>query len=190
MKSVKEYYSSIIIFAISILIFSHTLPAQNAAPRETTITVFENQAKAYSKLREDLEAKMAPLAKEATAEQIEAHKVTFQKSVQTARQSAKQGDIFTPAASQLIRTIIKTEFTGKDRAQLRETVFEAENKGVPVKVNIPYPEAKEQLEMPPTLLLNLPKLPKQLRYRFVGTNLLLVDRENGLIIDFMTNAVP
>jgi hypothetical protein len=44
--------------------------------------------------------------------------------------------------------------------------------------------------MPPTLLLRLPHLPKQIRYRFVGPNLLLVDRENGLIIDFMNNALP
>ena len=44
--------------------------------------------------------------------------------------------------------------------------------------------------MPPTLLLKLPQLPKQLRYRFVNRNLLLVDRENGLIVDYMTNAIP
>jgi len=28
------------------------------------------------------------------------------------------------------------------------------------------------------------------RYRFVGHNFLLVDRENGLIVDYMTNALP
>jgi hypothetical protein len=44
--------------------------------------------------------------------------------------------------------------------------------------------------MPPSLLLALPQLPKQVRYRFVGTSLLLVDRENHLIVDYMTNALP
>jgi hypothetical protein len=44
--------------------------------------------------------------------------------------------------------------------------------------------------MAPTLLLKLPQLPKQIRYRFVGRNMLLVDRENGLIIDYMTDAIP
>jgi signal transduction protein with GAF and PtsI domain len=73
---------------------------------------------------------------------------------------------------------------------LRETVFEAETKGVLIKVNAAYPEAKELVEMPPSLLLALPQLPKQVRYRFVGTNLLLVDRENNLIIDYMPKAVP
>jgi hypothetical protein len=57
-------------------------------------------------------------------------------------------------------------------------------------VNGVYPETAELLEMPPSLLLVLPKLPKQVRYRFVGNNLLLVDRENHLIVDYMTNALP
>jgi hypothetical protein len=44
--------------------------------------------------------------------------------------------------------------------------------------------------MPPTLLLKLPQLPKQVRYRFVNRHMLLVDRENGLIVDYMLNALP
>jgi hypothetical protein len=38
--------------------------------------------------------------------------------------------------------------------------------------------------------LKLPQLPKQVKYRFVGRHLLLVDRENGLIVDYMKNALP
>ena len=91
----------------------------------------------------------------------------------------------------MIRLIIKDEFKGKDRLELRQAVLkEAEVKAVPLRVNYPYPETQEQLEMPPTLLLRLPQLPKQLRFRFVSSNLLLIDRENGLIIDYMTNALP
>ena len=44
--------------------------------------------------------------------------------------------------------------------------------------------------MPPTLLLRLPQLPKQVKYRFVRNNLFLVDRENALILDFMTEVLP
>jgi hypothetical protein len=61
---------------------------------------------------------------------------------------------------------------------------------VPLRVNYPYPESKEFTEMPPTLLLMLPQLPKEVKYRFVGRNLLLVDRDNNVIIDYMTNALP
>jgi hypothetical protein len=38
--------------------------------------------------------------------------------------------------------------------------------------------------------LKLPELPKQVKYRFVGRNLLLVDSENGLIVDYMPDAFP
>ena len=44
--------------------------------------------------------------------------------------------------------------------------------------------------MPPTLLLKLPQLPKQVRYRFVGRHMILMDRENDLIIDYMLDALP
>jgi hypothetical protein len=152
---------------------------------------FEQRVKAYVKLRENIEAKMPKLSKEAKPEEIETHKKQLQESVRNARAGAKRGDIFIPDAATMIRNIIKEEFKGKDRIELRKAVLvEAEVKSVPLRVNYPYPETKEQLEMAPTLLLKLPQLPKQIRYRFVGDNMLLVDRENGLIIDYMANAIP
>jgi hypothetical protein len=192
MKSVKKRYSALIFTILGLLTIQISAQGQNilSPDDQKTVLEFERQAKEYSKLRESLEEKLPKLAKDATADQIETHKAAFQKEVLAARSKAKQGDIFTPAASQLIRNIIKNEFRGNDRLELRKTVFEAETKGVPVKINFAYPDSKEQVEMPPSLLLNLPQLPKQLRYRFVGSNLLLVDRENGLIIDYMTNTLP
>ncbi|HEV2761668.1 MAG TPA: hypothetical protein VGV38_01640 [Pyrinomonadaceae bacterium] len=166
--------------------------AQNVAAAATSpvAKAFEERVKEYVKLREGIEGKMPKLPKDATAEQIEAHKTAFQAAVRSARAGAMQGEFFTRDAAAHIRALIKDEFKGREAAELRKTVFEAENKGVPLRINYPYPENKELVEMPPTLLLKLPTLPKQMRYRFVGQNMLLVDRENGLIIDYMTNAVP
>jgi hypothetical protein len=152
---------------------------------------FEKRVKTYSKLREDLESKMPKLSTDAKPEQIEHHKKQFQERVRAARSGAKQGELFTPESQTLIRAIIKDEFKGRDRVEFRDTVLrEAENKSVQLRVNYPYPEQGELLEMPATLLMRLPQLPKQIRYRFVRQNLLLVDRENGLIVDYMTNALP
>jgi hypothetical protein len=192
MRSVKKYYSSIIILMLCCFAGHQSATAQNAlSPQDKLLILeFEKRAKDYSKLRESIEEKLPKLSKEATAEQIEAHKVTFRQAVLNVRNKAKQGDIFTPTTATLIRRIIRNTFRGKDRVELRKTVFEAETQGVPLRINYTYPETKEKIEMPPTLLLNLPQLPKQLRYRFVGNNLLLVDRENGLIVDYMTNALP
>ena len=184
--------------AVSIATLGQSVKAnQTQAPpvlspaNKQIVDAFEKRAKEYVKLRESLEEKMPKLSDEAKPEEIQTHKKQFQERVRAARAGAKHGDIFTPEASAYIRAIIKDEYKGKERVELRDTVLkESDTKAVPLRVNYPYPETQELLEMAPTLLLRLPQLSKQLRYRFVGRNLLLVDRENGLIVDYMTNALP
>ena len=180
--------TSLLLIALVALCSTSALAQDN---NKLIAEAFEKRVKDYVKLREGIEEKMPKLSKEAKPEEIEVHKKRLQESVRAARTTAKQGDMFTPDAVAMMRAIIKEEFKGKDRVQLRKTVLvEAENKGTPLRVNYPYPETKEQIEMAPTLLLKLPPLPKQIRYRFVGRNMLLVDRENGLILDYMTDAIP
>lgn len=174
------------------LYFQQTHESPKLSPHDKQLVeTFQKRAKKYAKMREKLEEKMPKLSKEAKPEEIQNHKQQFQERVRAARAGAKHGDVFTKQAMAYIRGIIKDEFKGKERVEFRDTVLrEADTKAVPLRVNYPYPESEELLEMPATLLLRLPQLPKQLRYRFVGQNLLLVDRENGLIVDYMTNALP
>jgi len=187
-SGVKTTKTSLLLIALVALFSTGALAQDN---NKLIAEAFEKRVKNYVKLREGIEEKMPKLSKGAKPEEIEVHKKQLQESVRAARTGAKQGDMFTPDAVAMIRAIIKEEFKGKDRVELRKTVLvEAENKGTPLRVNYPYPETKEQIEMAPTLLLKLPQLPKQIRYRFVGRNMLLVDRENGLIIDYMTDAIP
>lgn len=155
-----------------------------------TVAAFDERVKAYVKMREALEEKLPKLSKDAKPEEIEAHKKTFQELVRNARTDAKHGDVFTPEIAAHIRAVIKTALDSQEKREVRQTVLEAETKAVPIRVNYTYPETEELVEMPPTLLLQLPQLPKQVKFRFVRRNLLLVDRENGLIIDYMTDALP
>jgi len=161
-----------------------------SGPDQAAVADFQKRIAAYSKLRARVARKLRKLPQKATPEQIEAHKLAFQKGVIVSRRNARQGDILTPKAASAVRTIISTAYVGEDRKRLRETVFEAENKSVPVRANLPYPESSEVLEMPPALLLALPQLPKELRWRFVANNLLLMDGDTLLIVDYMTNALP
>lgn len=172
--------------------------AQPSAPQQVApapkhaeaFAAFEARVKEYVAMRERIEEGLPKLSKDATPEQIEAHKTAFQDAVRSARSGAKQGDLFTGALAGHIREVVKSETGPKEKQEVRETVLESEVKAVPLRVNYPYPETEEQLEMPPTLLLRLPQLPKQVKYRYVGRNMLLVDRENGLIIDLMPDALP
>lgn len=174
---------------------NHQTPTPNANAPSTKqekdlLGNFNKSVKQYSVERESVRKKLPPLSKDSTPEQIAAYQKQFGDALRTERSYAKQGYLFTPPVAGYIRSIIKTEFKGTDRAQLRETILEADTAGVPMRVNYPYPETKELTQIPPTLLLKLPQLPKELKYRFVQRNLLLVDTDNGLIVDYMLNALP
>jgi len=166
-----------------------TANAQSVGEKQA-IKVFESELQKYVKLRNHVKDKLPKLSRDATPEQIQKFLSSFQDATRVARAGVKAGEIFKPEISTYIRTSLKTHFRGQDRAELRKTIFEAENETILIRVNYPYPQSKEFTEMPATLLLKLPQLPKELRYRFVGRNMILVDRENNLIIDYMIDALP
>jgi len=157
---------------------------------KATIQSFEKQVKDYVDLRNKLKENTPKLSKDSTPEQINAFRTALEQSLRNARAGAKRGDLFRPETADYIRRTLKIEFQGKDRQALRDTVFETETKGVVLRVNYPYAQTAELSEMPATLLTKLPQLPKEVRYRFVGRNMLLVDRESNVIIDFMPDALP
>ena len=199
---VKSLKGGAVTAALAVALFGSALPAPLSAAQQAATQVqvspkhreafaaFEARVKEYVALREGLEEKLPKLSKDAKPEEIEAHKQALQTAVRDARASAKPGDIFAPEAASHIREVIKSELKPTTKQEVRQTVLESEVKAVPLRVNYPYPESEELIEMPPTLLLRLPQLPKQVKFRYVGRNMLLVDRENGLIIDFMPDALP
>ena len=160
-------------------------PADKAA-----IQTFEKQVNDYINLRNKLRENAPKLSKDSTPEQIHAYRTALEQSLRSARANAKRGDLFRPETADYIRRTLKLEFQGKDRQQLRDTIFETETQGVVLRVNYPYAQTAEFSEMPATLLAKLPQLPKEVRYRFVGRNMLLVDRESNVIIDYMPDALP
>lgn len=154
------------------------------------IAAFDRHVKDYLKQRERVKGQIPPLSKEATPEQISAYQKSFVEALRAMRAGTQQGYIFNKEFAAYLRTTIKTEFPPRDKAEIREVVLEADTKGVPLKVNYPYPETKELTQIPPTLLLKLPQLPKEVKYRYVGRHMLLVDTDNGLIVDYMLDALP
>lgn len=165
-------------------------PAVVSPADKAAIQAFEKQVSTYIDLRNKLRENAPKLSKDATPEQIHAYRTALEQSLRSARTNAKRGDLFRPETADYIRRTLKLEFQGKDRQQLRDTIFETETQGVVLRVNYPYAQTAEFSEMPATLLAKLPQLPKEVRYRFVGRNMLLVDRESDVIIDYMPEALP
>lgn len=171
-------------------LFPVTQNAVLTEQQKILVKAFDSHVRDYLKQRKKVKEKLSPLSKDATPEQIQAYQVSFVEGLRAMRAGTNPGYIFQPEVSDYIRAIIKDQFKGRERVELRQEVLESDTKGVPLRVNYPYPETKELTQMPPTLLLRLPQLPKEVKYRFVGTNMLLVDTDNALIVDYMTKALP
>ena len=165
-------------------------PAVVSAADKAAIETFEKQVKAYVDLRNKIRESAPKLSKDSTPEQIHAYRTALEQSIRNSRNGAKRGELFRPETADYIRRTLKIEFQGKDRQELREKIFETEVQSVVLRVNYPYAQNAEFSEMPATLLAKLPVLPKEVRYRFVGRNMLLVDRESNVIIDYMPDALP
>lgn len=190
MKCIVKTVAKCYILAI-FFVFAGVAPGQPVSDSDKRIvTEFEARVRQYTERREAIERSLPALPKQASAERIAAHKNELLQAVLAERKGTPRGTIFTPEAEHYIRNVIASLYKGRDRAELRKELSEAENKSVPVSANAVYPETAELLDMPPSLLLALPQLPKQVRFRFVGTNLLIVDRESHLIVDYMANALP
>jgi hypothetical protein len=111
--------------------------------------------------------------------------------LRAARASAKQGDIFTPEIVAYFRRQIADTLNGADGAKVRASLKHAEPvKAIPLHVNARYPRNAPLQSTPPTLLLNLPRLPQELQYRIVGRDLVLYDVAANMIVDFIPGAVP
>jgi hypothetical protein len=172
-----------------------------ANPTAVALKDFADRAKAYVDLRRKLRAELPPLPEKADAAQIDAHRKSLARTIQAERRGAKRKDIFTADVREALLPIIRREFRGPDGRRALETILEGNpavegkaHAGAPVKVtlvvNAPYPEGAPFSSVPASLLANLPKLPEELEYRFVGRNLVLLDIEAQLLVDFIKRAVP
>jgi hypothetical protein len=153
---------------------------------------FADRARAYQELH-DRAARGAPkLAKDSRPEQIDEHRRQLADRIRRERAGARAGDVFDGSLDRFLQ-VIHASMQGPGSAPARRTVeredSEREEK-VEIKVNADYPEKAPLSTVPPELLDQLPPLPKSLQYRFVGSDLILLDPEAMLIVDYIERAIP
>lgn len=126
-----------------------------------------------------------------SADKLAEQKQQAVEKTREARPEAKQGDIFTPQVGAYFKKQIAAALQGRDGAKVSASLRHAEPlPNVPLKVNEKYPQNLPLQSTPPTLLLQLPRLPDELHYRIVGQTLVLFDVTSNLIVDFLPDAVP
>lgn len=109
-------------------------------------------------------------------------------SIRAKREGAAPGNIFTPQIAEEFRRLIAANLKHRNH-RIRASIRSGELVMTAVHVNGAYPEGVPLETMPPSLLLALPKLPKELDYRFVGSALLLRDITPNVIVDVLPQAI-
>jgi hypothetical protein len=79
---------------------------------------------------------------------------------------------------------------GPHGADIRASLRRAEPVKIQLQINQSYPDNVPLQSTPPSLLLNLPELPKGLEYRLLGNELVLRDADADIIVDYISNALP
>lgn len=111
--------------------------------------------------------------------------------VRQQRANAKHEDIFTDKVEELFRREIKASYRGGNGTRIEKSLAHAEpTPKIELRVNAMYPSSLPLQSTPPTLLQNLPRLPKGIEYRVVGRDLILYDSATNLIVDYIHDALP
>jgi len=113
-------------------------------------------------------------------------------AIQSARATARQGDIFSVAVAADIRRQIRTILAGDGRRAADLFADREPELGRPRVQPIVNGRFDWELDavMPPALIEGLPPLPGELQYRFVGRDLMLIDIVAGLVVDILPRALP
>lgn len=146
----------------------------------------------YVALRAKADDSAPPLRKTADSAKITDAQQALGERIGAARAGAKPGDIFTPDIAAVFRRLIRPETKEADtKALLSEKKDQPKPGTVPLwKIGMPYPDKEPLATMPPEVIARLPRLPKDIEYRFVTKYLILRDVRANTIIDFMPNAIP
>jgi hypothetical protein len=152
---------------------------------------FSDRVQKYVQLHRSVEATVPKLKTTNEPELIVAHQKILARKIKAARAHAKRGDIFTPAAKDAFVKAIFSEFHGPQASHAKATMKQgAPLKKIHLHVNEIYPESIPYTSVPPTMLQNLPKLPEEVAYRAVSSDLVLLDVKANLVVDYLPGVIP
>jgi hypothetical protein len=122
---------------------------------------------------------------------VHAHAIALGELIISARQRAKQGDMFFIQIDSLIRERAQAVFARPEGAQYKATIQDEQaERNVAAHVNQRYPDDLPLSAVPASVLVSLPPLPPELQYRFLRRHLILIDIGARIIVDYLPDVVP
>src|SRR5262245_58999761 len=177
--------------AVALLVVVHgstvtTQEKRGVNPYAAILADFKGRIDQYVELRKKADDSAPPLKKTPEPADIKNAQHALAERVGVARTGAKHGNIFSPEITSYFRRLLRPEVKNPGAKDL----ITDDNPGnIPFKVNGPYPEKEPLSSVPPKVLQALPRLPKDIEYRFVGKHLILRDARANLVIDYLPNAI-
>jgi hypothetical protein len=173
------------------LLFGLSVFAQgDVNPQAAALQDFEKRIGEYVNLQKRLQ-KGLPSTKPTTEPQAildRQHELALK--IREARSHAQQGSIFTPEISKEFHRLLGFAKAGPNDTHIKKSLERAEPVRLTLHVNDAYPTNVPLQSTPPTILLNLPRLPPELEYRIAGHALVLHDVAANLIVDLIPDAIP
>lgn len=146
---------------------------------------FTVRMETYAKLRRDLEQGLPPLKVTDDPSEIHRAERALAQRIRKARAGAGRGDIFTEDIRRGFRQLLRPVTTPALCALIHD-----DNPGeFQYPINSDYPKNKPVSTVPAAMLGVLPRLPDDVFYRFLDTDLILHDTRANVILDRIDNAV-
>jgi len=190
--------ASMVAVALTIVAYTpgtsaRTPGAQTRVNADAALAVeFTKRVEEYMAVHEKVHEKggVPGLAKEATPEQIDQYQRALARAIQQLRPRAKPGDVFTKQIRAYFRRQLDGVFAGPEGRKLKASIMDENPGPIKLQINGRYPDTVPLATMPPQVLAELPKLPQELEYRFIGERLILLDVPAHLIVDYIEEALP
>lgn len=178
------------VYAIAALYILLPAVSGKTNPDSIQLQEFSHRVAGYARLHDIAAAEIHGLKPTNSPDAIEHYQRRLARRIRESRNTAGPGNIFTAEIAAVFRRVISGAMQGPDAVRIRASLQRGAPARLPaVRVNFTFPPDSALPSMPPSLLLDLPPLPKELDYRVVGTALVLRDVDANLIVDYILNAV-
>jgi hypothetical protein len=150
-----------------------------------TIAEFRKRLQGYVELRRIAEVGAFPLRVTDKPDEITRAERELTARIRELRGSSDRGQLFVRRMTAQLKKLLVLQV---DSVTLN-VIMEDGPGEFDVDVNEAYPKKRSLATMPPKILLQLPELPPDIEYRFVGRHLILRDVRANMIIDKIPHAL-
>ena len=166
------------------------LAQDNVNPQTEALKDFEKRISDYVSLEGNLAKGLSAMKQTTEPQTIIDRQHELAKKLREARSQAQQGAIFSPEITREFRRLIGIAMRGQSSVDVKKSLSRAEPVRLTLHVNDAYPSNVPLQSTPPSILMNLPRLPPELEYRIAGHALVLRDTSANIVVDLIPDAIP